>query len=288
MKSLVTASLLSILMCGSALADSTKLKMCTGSPKLRYFKTGVEIGQQLNGMMDIDVVATKGSLENLKKLKANECDAALVQSDAYYQYLADSPDAALKIEDVGPIYDEQVNFLCNREAGISSFADLKTHPSTKVAIGPQGSGTATTWYALTSRVPAYGKVISLPVSGDLALTRVINGRDAQCMMVVAGLNSEFMKSVNNLGKGKLVLVPVYDKEFLDMKDSLDKKLYETSEIPSGTYDNLQDGIFSSSVSTLAVRAEFIVLSSWYNDHTDSYSDLSTAVLRLGQQQGGIH
>ena len=264
------------------------LRICSGNPKLRYAKTAVQIAQQLNGMITSDVIVTKGSMENLRKLKVNECDAALIQSDSYFQYSADNPDAQLKFEDVGPIYDENIQFICNRDIGISKFTDLKTHPDIKVAIGPVGSGTATTWYAFSTRVPEYGKVASLPISGDLALTRVIGGRDAQCMMVVSGLNTEFMKSVNELGKGKLVLLPVNDENFLTMRDGLNKPLYEKSEIPSGTYDNLQEGFFSSEVSTISVRAEFILSTQWYADHSDLYSSLSATVLRLGQQQGGIH
>lgn len=270
----------------SAYADVPTLNVCTGNPKLRYAKTAVDLAKQLNGALNFNIVYTAGSMENLRKIKSGECDAALVQSDAYYAYTSDAPDAQLKFEDVGTLYAEQVQLLCNVNAGINTFSDLKTKPETKVAIGQVGSGTAMTWYALTKN-PDYGKVNSIPLSGALALTRIINGRDAQCLLVVASYDTDFMKSANELGAGKINIEPIEDSSFLTMKDDMGHPLYVKSTIPNGTYNNIQTGWLNNEVSTIAVRAEFILSTKWYNDHQDVYSDLSTAVLRLGQQLGGV-
>lgn len=270
-------------------ADGTpSLRICTGKPDLKYNRTGAAIGEQLRGIIDITLVPSIGSTDNLRKIADGKCDAAIIQSDAYYVYTEQNAEASLKLEDVGPLYLEYAHLLCNRESGINKISDLKSHPTTKVAIGEPTSGTATTWYALTAKDPEYNKVASVPLSGNLALTRIIGGRDAQCMLSVVGLDSQFMKQANELGDKKLQLVSFDDNAFGALKDGMDKPLYEYASIPGGTYYNLQYGMFSTAISTIAVRAEFVVTTEWYNKNSGSYGDLSTAILRMGQQMGGIH
>ena len=96
-----------------------------------------------------------------------------------------------------------------------------------------------------------------------------------------------MKNANELGAGKLVLASFDDKSFVSLRDDTGKVLYAYKYIPGATYPNLQDGMFSTAVSTIAVRAEFILSSNWYNQNPAVYGDLSTVILRMGHQKGGI-
>lgn len=288
MKLIPAIAALCLLSTTALAASPPTLRVCTGSPNLKYYRTAGLLAEQLRGVLNLDIQPSNGSLDNLHKLSSEECDAALVQSDAFYVFSDTTPNASLRLENVGPIYQEYAQLLCNRDSPIWKITDLQNYPETKVAIGPVGSGTATTWYALTNKSKEYNKVNTIPLSGDLALTRIIGGRDAQCLLVVSGLNTDFMKKANDLGAGKLHLVPFDDKAFGKIKDSTNKNLYEYEDIPSGTYPNLQDGFFSSSVSTIAVKAEFVITTSWYEINQEKYGDLSTAVLRMGQQQGGIN
>ena len=266
-----------------ARAAGPTLRVCTGEPSLRYFKTAGELAGQLRGIANFDIKPSSGSVDNLRKLASGDCDAAIVQSDAFIDYAATTPNASLKFEDVGELYGEYAQLLCNRGAGIGSVGDLAKKPETKVAIGPAGSGSATTWNALTAKVPAYNKVNTIPVPGDLALTRVVKGADAQCLLVVSGLNTDFMKKANDQGQGKLVLVPFDDGAFAKVKDGNGHDVYGFAKIPGGTYKNLQDGMFSTTVSTIKVGAEFVILTDWYEKNQAVYGDLSSAVLKMGQR-----
>lgn len=286
-RTLLASAFLAVSIVSAYSADST-LRVCTGNPQLKYFKTANALAEQLRGVVSLDIKESQGSLDNLRKMSSGDCDAALVQSDSYLVYADTTPNASLKFEDVGPIYLEYAQLLCNRDSGVGKISDLKGRNDVKVAIGPAGGGTATTWYALTNKSPDYNKVNTVPLNAELALTRIIGGHDAQCLLVVSGLGTDFMKKADTLGKGKLQLVPFDDAAFGKITDGNNKPVYEYASIPGGTYYDLQYGTFSTAVSTIAVRAEFVILSSWYDANSAKYGDLSTAVLRMGQQQGGVH
>lgn len=64
-----------------AFADKATFKLCTGSEGLNYFKAGHILKSKTNSM-NVEVISTKGSLDNLDKVTAGECDGAFVQSDA--------------------------------------------------------------------------------------------------------------------------------------------------------------------------------------------------------------
>ena len=262
------------------------LRVCSGDPKLRYFKTASDLGEQLRGVVSFDVKPSSGSLDNLRKMASGECDAAIVQSDAYLGYAASTPNASLKFEDVGTLYAEDAQLLCNKSAGIGSLEELRGKPSTKVAIGPVGSGTALTWDALAAKVPAYNKVNTVPLDQALALTRVINGQDAQCLLVVSGLNTAFMKKANDLGNGKIGLVPFNDDAFGKVKDPLGHDVYANVDIPSDAYPNLSpSGTLwgRKPIPTIAVSAKFVLATDWYEKNQATYDDLSTAVNKMGQR-----
>ncbi len=271
----------------AARTNQPEMRLCTGSPSLRYYRTGTLISEQLRGIVNVNIQPTSGSLDNLAKVMGGECDAALVQSDSFLAFQDQTPNASLRVENVGPIYLEYVHLLCNRESGISKISDLRNNERVRVAVGAPRSGVQATWFALVAKSQAYARVNTVPLAGDLALTRVINGRDAQCMLVVSGIGTEFMKKANELGKGRLVLVRFDDSAFKGITDANGRRIYEEASIPSGTYSNLQDGWFSSAVPTVAVRAEFILSMDWYERNQTTYGDLSTVVGRMGIQQGGL-
>ena len=280
----VTAAML---MTTTAFAEPVKMNLCTGISGFLYAKVGAELAEQLKGTIDVTLIPSTGSVDNFRLMHEGKCDALLGQSDAYYVYNATNPNAAMKFEDVGPLYFEYGQLLCNRESGIKSISGLKKRADAKIAIGPPGSGSQTTWYALTDKNKDLGKIQSIPLDGELALTRIITGREAQCLFAVSGLNTKFMKKANEVGAGKLVLASFDDQSFVSVNDDTGKSLYVYKSIPGGTYPNLQDGMFSSAVSTIAVRAEFILSSDWYARNPAVYGDLSTVILRMGHQKGGI-
>lgn len=76
----------------------------------------------------IEVIETKGSLDNAERLRAQTADLALLQNDTL---------ASAQTRSLTAIHPELLHFLCHRESGIQSLHDLAGH---SIAVGPTGSG----------------------------------------------------------------------------------------------------------------------------------------------------
>ena len=57
-------------------------ELCTGNSQLNYFKAG-HILNSKSSTAQIEIIETKGSLDNLDKVTNGECDGAFVQSDVH-------------------------------------------------------------------------------------------------------------------------------------------------------------------------------------------------------------
>ncbi|MCX7336134.1 MAG: TRAP transporter substrate-binding protein, partial [Hyphomicrobiales bacterium] len=66
-------------------AEPPTFRLCTGSESGNYFRAGHMLKSKAGGLK-IEVVPTQGSLDNLDKLSAGQCDGAFVQSDALLVY----------------------------------------------------------------------------------------------------------------------------------------------------------------------------------------------------------
>lgn len=284
---LAAAAALSLITMGTLGAHATDLTVCTGAKTGKYYSTTVELSKQLRGT-DTNVVAveTLGSLDNLRKLDAGECDAAIVQSDAYGVYTSSNPASKLSLERVAPLYDEYAQLVCNKNSAIHRVYDLIANPDVGVIVGPQGSGTAVTWQSWANQSPDYKKVRTLPIAGNRAISNIIDATEAQCMIFVSGLKSGTMNNVNDLGKDTLQLVPIDDNWFDDVKDSKGRQVYSFKDIIAGTYSNLNPGGFfgGGNVTTLAIGAVLVINSNWIDAHSQNFDDFSATALRWAAQQ----
>lgn len=265
--------------------DVPSINVCTGSDNGKYYQTAKEIGAQLKGLVTVNVVATNGSLDNLRKLDAGECDAAIVQSDAYGYYTTTNPVSRLNIERVAPLYNEYAQLVCNKDAGINQVGDLLNNDR-RIMIGPNGSGTSVTWQTWVKQNEAYAKVGTDPVGGTRAITKAVDGTEAQCFLFISGLGAGSMMEANELGAGALTLVSVNDGSFDDVVDPKGKRVYEFSDIPSGTYPSLQNsGWFGSNqnIGSLAIGAVLVTNTSWIDVNPNGFDDFSSAALRWVQQ-----
>lgn len=86
------------LFCGALAAPMTPalaevpgnpVRYCTGVPGGNYDFTGIAIKRQLP--QHLELVNTGGSMDNLAKVDKGECEAAIVQSDAYFVYMQQNP-----------------------------------------------------------------------------------------------------------------------------------------------------------------------------------------------------
>jgi uncharacterized protein len=258
----------------SALAADTKptFRLCTGAENLNYNKAGHILKKNVTSV-NVEVITTKGSLDNLDKLAAGECDGAYVQSDAMAVYSSKNAAAISQLERAGSLYNEQAHLICNREkANMKRMVDLTK--DNKIAVGPDGAGTRTTWdgFVMADK-KRYGSVQVDSKAGQRALGAVADGSDVQCALIVSALNSSFMKNEAQAYGDKLILVGTDDRDMASLKDAKGKYVYSYSEIPAGTYPKIQPGgtIYGTkAIPTIQVEAIFVASTKFIDANEKAY------------------
>ena len=259
-----------------ALAD-TQLRLCTGHKDSSHHGAGLKIAQQLaDTEIEVEVINTEGSVDNLQRIRESECDSVVVQADTFHVFKADHPEAQLDMEFAGYLYDEYVHLFCNRDAGINDVGDLENHPDEfTIIVGSAGSSHAITWRAFTQMDSDYAKVPTVALDGTRAINKIVRGVDAQCLIYVGGLNSEFAQKADLQGQF-IKLVPVDDGDFDNFEDHSGWRIYESKTIPSGTYPGAQ-GTYFAGVETLAVAAILLIDLDWIEQNLRYYDELADAV-----------
>ena len=266
-----------LLVSATSLAETVGLKLCTGSPDGNYFASGEEIKRQVQRQsIQVELVATGGSMDNLKRMADGECDAGFAQIDAYLHYQALNRESRLAVEWPKHLYEEYVHLVCHRDSRIASIEDFaQAENPYSLVVGAPGSGSAMTWDSFTRLNPDYLVVTTKEADGAEALQSVKEG-NTDCMMLVSGLGSKQLSLVD-ASAAQLRLVGVDDRDLQQAKH-FGKPIYQFQPIPAGTYPGLQ-APSGKSVETLTVKAIMLVASAWAGAHAVAYEALIEGVDR---------
>ncbi|QRE76500.1 TAXI family TRAP transporter solute-binding subunit [Methylobacterium aquaticum] len=277
MKALLVASVLAMSAASAQAADAPTFRLCTGNEAGNYFRAGHVLKSKASSLK-VEVVQTQGSLDNLDKVVAGQCDGAFVQSDALLVYSARNAAALSSIERAGILYQEQAHLLCNRSAKIGRIVDL-TKANT-IAVGPDGSGARTTWdgFVLADK-KRYAPVQIDTRAGVRALSAVADGSQVQCMLWVGALNASFVKTDAQAQGDRIVLAGTDDRDMAHTRDARGQLVYAYGEIPAGTYPRIQPGgtlYGTKAIGTISVDALFVTGLAWVNANERSYDALLRA------------
>ncbi|NIM28097.1 MAG: hypothetical protein GWN46_16085 [Gammaproteobacteria bacterium] len=259
-----------------ALAAGAPLKLCTAGSEGGYYEAGRDMAKHANPkFLDITVVETSGSMDNMQRMGRHECGAAIVQSDAYLVYQSRHRESPVEVTRNRFMFAEFAHLVCRRDAKVATTTDLlRTPASRKVFVGAEESGSALTWRAFTILDRRYGQIQAENVGGEDALARLLQGQ-AQCLFFVSGLGSEFGKSVNERGKD-LRLIAITDDALRNASFG-SVTLYEIRHFPKGRYGNLDSEISGSVVETLTVGATLVIERHWTERYPNGPSALMGAL-----------
>lgn len=266
-----------------SIASAQSITYCGGGAGGNYEYTGNVLKSQLNGIAEVNNINTKGSWENLEKLRSGECDAALVQSDALY--LWNKTEGGLSLFNMERMFGEYVHLLCNRRSGVSQFSDL--NENTKVYTGSHGSGSDVSLRGLIEADKEFGNssYVNIPLlneGGDVALVK-LNGGQGACMVYTAGPGTTFMAKNAEKFSDNLVLVDVVDKDFNDVTitdaNGSEMSVWNPVTMDDDTYGKIMpSGIFGNSdVDTIGVTAVFVVSSSLVERSPDLFAKIGIAL-----------
>lgn len=257
----------------AAMAETPTANFCTGGAKGNYYYAGMAIGRAAAGTLDVSVIETQGSIDNLKRMERGECDVAIVQEDALNIFKEDNPGSSLSIEPLTALYKEYAQLVCSKELGIDSITDLEK--GNKVLVGPLGGGSYVTWRGFVAADKDYSAISTGPETGPRALLAIKGGTNAQCIMFVSGLNSAPIKELDRNSDGKLTLVEIDDGTLDNLKNEKGEKVYQFAKIPKTMYPNIGGGY---AWDTVTVNAVVVVNSNWINANEQAFNTLAEAIV----------
>ncbi|MFD1656873.1 TAXI family TRAP transporter solute-binding subunit [Streptomyces caeni] len=112
----------------------------TGSPSGVYEKYGTLLRRAIAKDMprlDVRLLNSDGSQENVRRVATGETDFAIAAADAVETYKLENEPGADRLRGCARLYDDYVHLVVPRSSPVQSVADLKGR---RVAVGPGGSG----------------------------------------------------------------------------------------------------------------------------------------------------
>ena len=185
---IVGAILLAVLAQRWLSEDSEELVFSTGQEGLLYHELAAALSEEVeltHSHITLDLLASKGSLENADRLNQGTAHLALMQNDTL---------AGADVRSITAIYPELVHFLCRKDSPIRSLRDLPGHT---LALGVKGSGSE----KFTTELLDYLniditkiKIVHLPIQD--ATTQLKVG-DVDALLFLTGLgNTACQKALN--------------------------------------------------------------------------------------------
>ncbi|WP_438392749.1 TAXI family TRAP transporter solute-binding subunit [Caballeronia sp. DA-9] len=188
---------------GSAHAQAD-YKIVTGPERGTYIQIGQDLAKWVADPinMSLDVLASKGSAENVQRMRYEPgVKFALVQSDVYQAYLdmakAGNAEAGKIIEPlrlIMPLYNEEIYFVVRSDSPINYIHEIKDK---NISVGLIGSGTAqsaTTLYKLMFNQPI-PEAQAQHYSNEDALAKLIV-RKLDVAIIVAGQPAKLFQDLN--------------------------------------------------------------------------------------------
>ena len=224
----------------------TKIRIATGTVGGRYRAVADALGKEVSARsgVPVEMIETRGSIENLDLLERGELELALFQPEAVSH---DSGDHSM-IRSAGNVFSEVVVVLARRDSGIASVFDFK---GKRVSIGLRESGDRATAQLLLSHCGISIEEIETEALDYAAIEQSFRDSTLDAAMVTVGLDAAFLRTIAHDGLADVIEVP--------FADALAAKHLGTQavEIPAGSFCTSPVPVPASSVSTVAVRSQLL-------------------------------
>ena len=248
-------------------APPSAIKMATGRDDGAYHAYGQHYAKALaEHGIDLDLVQSAGSVENLKKLERGEVNFALVQGGS-----ATAMDAG-KFVSLGSMFLEPF-WVFLRDPVSGDLADLQ---GKTIAIGPEGSGTralALRWLSASGVTEQNSSF--LPLAGSEAAQALAEGR-VDVVIIVASIRAPSVE--------RLLAIPGVEPMHFDLADAYAQRYRFARKIMlhRGAFD-LQRKLPLDDTALLAATASIFV----QPDIHPALVDILMVVSREIHKRGGI-
>lgn len=197
------------------------VRLATGGATGEYFAFGeaiAQVTQKHSPNIEIEVIETPGSSQNMSDVNAHRVDMALVQSNTPVQPA---------VRAVAQLYPEMFHLIANKQANIESMADLR---GKTVAIMPEGSGSYELFWPLANHYGlSEGDFTARPMTSTEAHA-ALQQNEVDALFRIIGLGNPAVRDL--LKNPDYELVAIQQIGALQLK----QPYLEPTVIPQGSYD----------------------------------------------------
>jgi TRAP transporter TAXI family solute receptor len=246
-------------------------KIVTADQRGTYFAIGSDLAKMVASRADIDleVVATSGSAENVKLLRHEPgVKLAIVQADVYQAFVdrgaSKNPEAARIIRPLRvilPLYNTEIHYIARADSPYNYLHDLK---DARINGGLVGSGAAFithTLYRMMFNTPMPEKNASF-MPNDEALVKLITDKSIDVAVVAAGQPAPIIANMKPEAQ-KFIKLLKFDPNHPSSKRPL--SIYAPATVRATSYPNL----LTENFTTISVGA-FLVTYDYKLQATTEY------------------
>ena len=235
---------------------NAQLTVVSGIKGEAYHQFAQDINNNIG--VKLNILTSKGSIENINWLDSNNVQLAFLQYDVLFDYGLKHNDAEDRIKVLLPLYDEEIQLITLRTSSINSYDDLNNKI---IGMGGKNSGSHFTANYIKHISNYTWKDVNIDVISSI---KALLNNEIDAFFYVGGVPSHFLMQLPDSITSRIKLVPIVLEK--------NKSCYTESTIYSKTY-SWQDGdIETYSVkSVIAVNINNLdksgdkILDSLYND-----------------------
>ncbi|MFJ4966264.1 NMT1/THI5 like protein [Streptomyces sp. ADI96-02] len=230
-------------------APSGSLTFSTGVPTGVYQRYGERLEDALARDMprvSIRLRTSEGSQQNLARVAAGEADFTIATADAVATYLRAGKPGAERLRGCVRLYDDYVQLVVPRGAGIESVADLR---GKRVGVGQEGSGVRLVADRLMTAagIDPTGGVTAVSAGIDTMPDRLVDG-EIDAFFWSGGLPTGAVQALSE--RFAIRLVPLDDALIAKVQAAGGStRYYRSAVMPADAYLDAQQG---ESIATVAV------------------------------------
>jgi len=256
MKSFATAALIAAATVHwSGAQAAAAYKIVTADSRGTYFAVGMDLAKMVapNANIDLEVVPTSGSAENIKLLRQEPgVKLAIVQADVYQAFVeraGSNREAARIIKPlrvIAPLYNTEIHYIARADSEINYIHELK---NAKINGGLVGSGAAFithTLYRMMFGAPMPEANASF-LPNDQALVKLITDKSIDVAIVAAGQPAPIIANMKPEAQ-KFIKLLKFDPNHPSAKEAM--SIYTAATLRQSSYPNL----LKEDVTTVAVGA----------------------------------
>lgn len=286
-KSLILAVLVGLAASPVVAATPPTLKFCTGGEGGFYQDIGTSIGGKITTEIGntLKVLTTGGSVDNAKKLKAGDCDIAIIQADAVTTQPMPPSFKAVNA------HEEVVYWLYPKGGEVDDFGDMEDDKVMKkyAFATVKGSGAAVTLNNWIKTDKDYAGAVPVEFKDWYSAAEAV----AQGFTMDSGVRVEIagMLYIGRLGKlpaditsdfgNQIKVGQVKDSSFENAKDSNGNPLYTHCSIAKGKTSGLEGPGTFSDLDTYCLRAQVV----FNNAYLNGLDEAETTAVRRAVDKG---